>query len=270
MRDRPAGALCPCLDALCANLPAESALAFLAEEGFRAVEFWDWRGRDIDRLARQAGALGLDVVAFSGTTFEEPLLDPAGHEAALAHLRRSLEVAERLGTRLLVVHVGYAQSHRSRASQWEAAVAGLRRAGELARAAGVTLLVEPLNSLVDHPAYFLDTLPDALAMLEAVDHPAVGLLLDVYHMWIMHDDLLHRLEGVVPRTAHVHVADVPGRGEPGSGVIPWREVLRRLEDGGYRGALGLECWPTASLAAALQRARQVLEPRDGRAMGVSG
>ncbi|MDR7402329.1 MAG: TIM barrel protein [Armatimonadota bacterium] len=251
--------LCPCLDALWAGRPAEPALGLLAEEGFRLVEFWDWRERNIDHLAAQLENLGMSAVAFSGTTFEEPLLDPAGHEAALAHLRTSLEVARRLGTRLLVVHVGYARSDRPRSAQWEAAVVGLRRAADLAQAAGVRLLVEPLNSVLDHPGYFLDSLPDALALLEDVGHPAVGLLLDVYHMWVTHDDLLDRLEGAAARAGHVHVADVPGRGEPGSGVIPWRAVLDRLRAGGYRGALGLECWPTADVRGALRRCREVLD-----------
>jgi hydroxypyruvate isomerase len=253
------GELVPCLDSLFAGRPADAALSLLADEGFRAVEFWDWRERDADRLGRQLARLGLSVVAFSGTTFDEPLLDPAGHEAALAHLRRSLEVATTLGARLLVVHVGYAHSHRSRRDQWEAAVAGLRRAGDLAQAAGVTLMVEPLNSTLDHRGYFLDTLPDALALLEDVGHPAVALLLDVYHMWVMHDDLLDRLGAAAAQTAHVHVADVPGRGEPGSGVIPWRAVLDRLHAGGYRGALGLECWPTTDVQTALRRSREVLD-----------
>lgn len=250
--------LCPCLDALFPGGPVERALQRLAASGFRQFEFWDWRARDLDALAAAAASGGLSAVAFSGNTFEEPLVDPQAHPQTLAHLRRSLQVAHRVGVRLLVVHVGYTRPAASRQAQWEAAVRGLRAAGELAAEAGVTLALEPLNSRVDHPGYFLDTLPEALRMLAEVDHPAVRLLLDVYHMWVMHGDLLAHLPQTLPLVAHVHVADVPGRGEPGSGTIPWREVMDALQKGGYEGAIGLECWPTGSAEVALRRSVEAL------------
>ncbi len=250
--------LCPCLDAMLAAMPASESLRLVAVEGFHEVEFWDWRERDIAALQQHARMLGVTVTACSGTTFAEPLLDPAGHDAALAHLRDSLQVAQRLQARLLVIHVGYALSHRSRVDQWRAAVEGLQQAGALAAQTGATLVVEPLNSLIDHPGYFLDSLPEALRLIEEVGHPAVRLLLDVYHMWVMHHDLLDRLANAAPVTAHVHVADFPGRGEPGSGVIPWTAVLERLRDAGYKGAIGLECWPTTDVRTALRRCAEVL------------
>ena len=250
--------LCPCLDAVVPTTPTAEALTRLAALGFRRFEFWDWRQQDVGALARAAADAGLSAVIFSGNTFEEPLVDRAAPQRALAHLRRSLEVADQLGVRLLVVHVGYALPERTREEQWTAAVEGLRTAGDLAATGGVTLALEPLNSRVDHPGYFLDTLPDALRMLAEVGHPAVRLLLDVYHMRVMHEDLLDRLPAVLPATAHVHVADVPGRGEPGSGTIPWAAVMDALRAGGYRGAVGLECWPTGPAEVVLRRCMEVL------------
>jgi len=250
--------LCPCLDSLFGDAPAEEVLPQLAAQGFQRFEFWDWRRRDLDALRRSAGRAGLVPVIFSGNTFDEPLVDRGAHGWALAQLRRSLEVAGRLGVRLLTMHVGYALPERVRQEQWAAAVDGLRSAGELAGAAGVTLALEPLNSRVDHPGYFLDTLPDALRLLDEVSHPAVRLLLDVYHMGVMHTDLLELLPVALPMAAHVHVADVPGRGEPGSGTIPWPVLMRLLRDGGYRGPLGLECWPTGTVGEALRRSAEVL------------
>ena len=253
--------LCPCLDTLYPGAPAERVLPPIAALGFRQVEFWDWRPRDIAALARAAAASDLTVHVFSGNTFAEPLVDPDGRDRALAHLRRSLDVAQRLGTRLLVVHVGYSLVHRSRAAQWAAAVRGLRAAGDLAAAAGVTLVVEPLNSRIDHPGYFLNTLPEALRLLAEVSHPAVRLLLDVYHVRVMHEDLLDRLPAALPVTAHVHAADVPGRREPGSGSVPWAIVLDALRAGRYRGSIGLECMPTGAVDAALGRCAEVLGAR---------
>jgi hydroxypyruvate isomerase len=256
--------LCPCLDALFPGAPVERVLPQLAGRGFRCVEFWDWRPRDVAALARAAEEAGVRVHAFSGNTFAEPLVDPEAHDHTLAHLRRALAVAPPLGARLLVVHSGYLVAGRSRSEQWTAAVRGLRAAGDLAGAAGITLVVEPLNSRIDHPGYFLDTLPEALRLLAAVAHPAVRLLLDVYHMRVMHEDLLERLPEALAVTAHVHVADVPGRGEPGSGQIAWPAVLEALRAGGYQGAIGLECWPTGTAEAALRRSAQILAPHAAR------
>lgn len=248
--------LCVCLDALAAELPLPDALELAGPVG--ALEFWDWRGRNVEALGRHARARGVDVVAFSGNTFDEPLIDADSHARTLRHLARSLEVAKGLGVRVLATHVGYAQPGHSREAQWEAAVQGLRQAGDLAAGSGVALAVEPLNSALDHPGYFLDTLPDALRMLDDVDHASVRLLLDIYHMRMMHDDLLDRLPEALALTVHVHVADVPGRREPGSGAIRWDEIMRILRASGYAGAVGLECWPTTSPEAALRQAVEVL------------
>ncbi|HEU5298075.1 MAG TPA: TIM barrel protein [bacterium] len=248
--------VCVCLDAMTGPLPLPDALDVAGAAG--AIEFWDWRGRDLEQLHAEAERRSLPVVIFSGNTFEEPLVDAASHGEALRHLGRSIEIARRLGTTMLVAHTGYTIGGVSHHTQWKAAVAGLRAAGELAGAAGITLAVEPLNSALDHPGYFLDTLPDALELIREVDLASVRLLLDVYHMRMMHGDLLMRLPEALAVTAHVHVADVPGRREPGSGAIDWPQVARALHADGYGGYVGLECWPTGEPAAAVGRALEVL------------
>jgi hydroxypyruvate isomerase len=238
------------------QMPLDQAMQVAAVAG--GVEFWDWRGRDLGRLEDHARALDLPVVAFSGNTFDEPLVDARGRGRALEHFARSLDVARQLDTRVLVAHVGYAAPDRSRQSQWEDAVGGLREAGKMAEAVGVTLAVEPLNTSLDHPGYFLETLPDACRLIDEVDQPSVRLLLDIYHMRIMHADLLERLHSALAVTAHVHAADVPGRGEPGSGAIDWPEIVGALGDHSYRGWIGLEYWPNGDAAQAVRRSIEVL------------
>lgn len=249
--------LCPCLDAMFWKCGQLQALEHLAGLGLRIFEFWDWRTRDVGQLAELCAQFELRPAVFSGNTFEEPLVDPAEHPAALRHLAESLSVAARLNVRTLVIHVGYLHRALSRERQWMAAVRGLREAGALAAASGVTLVVEPLNSLVDHPGYFLDSLPQACALVREVDHPRVRLLLDIYHVGVMHHDLTDRVADALPIVGHVHVADVPGRGEPGSGALPWRRIMPALARG-YDGPVGLEWWPTRPLDEALHRCREEL------------
>jgi len=250
--------LCPCLDTLFPDVSDDAALHALADLGFQRYEIWDWRDHDVAALRDARSALGLQLTVFSGTTFAEPLLTPEAHAPTLTHLRRSLDLANSLGTTMLVVHAGYGVPGRSSADQWQAAADGLRAAGSVAGSAGVTLLVEPLNSTTDHPGYFLDSLPAARTLIAEVGQPSVRLLLDVYHMWLMHPDLVAQLPTIAAETAHLHVADAPGRHEPGTGRIAWPEVMRQLSAGDYRGLIGLEYWPTSAPADALNKTRALL------------
>ncbi|HWQ14887.1 MAG TPA: hypothetical protein VNL77_18960, partial [Roseiflexaceae bacterium] len=107
---------CVCLDAVAAGLPLEAALE--AAAAAQGIEIWDWRRWDVAALGSRAASCGLPVVALSGNTFEEPLVDPDAHPRALAHLARSIEAARRLGAAVLVAHTGYAIAGRSRPAQW--------------------------------------------------------------------------------------------------------------------------------------------------------
>ncbi len=249
--------LSPCLDSLFPAQSDVSALRALAELGFRRFEFWDWRTHDLAVLADAGSVFGLQPVVFSGNTFTEPLLAVETRPDALAHLRRSLDAAALLGVRTLVAHVGYV-GDRAREEQWRTAVDTLRTAGAMAAAAGVVLLLEPLNSSVDHPGYFLDSLPAARRLIDEVDLPSVRLLLDVYHMWLMHADLLALLPEILPLVGHVHIADAPGRRQPGTGTIPWPRVMAELTAGGYGGVIGLEYFPSTDVSSSLLASRRVL------------
>lgn len=250
--------LCPCLDSVFTGVSDEAALATLADLGFRHFEFWDWRTHDLVTIARARGAYGLQPAAFSANTFAEPLLSDSAQQTALDHIRRSAALASDLGTTALVIHVGYAATGVTAAEQWSAAVSGLRRAGDIAAESGVSLLVEPLNTAVDHPGYFLTSLPESRRLIAEVNHPSIRLLLDVYHLWLMHPDLLDLLPAAVAVTEHVHLADAPGRHEPGTGTIPWPAVKAILTECGYRGLLGLEYWPSTNPVNALARTREIL------------
>lgn len=250
--------LCPCLDSIFAGVPDDAALRTLADLGFRHFEFWDWRSHDLAAITRARDAYDLRPAAFSANTFAEPLVSSDIHVAALDHIRRSVALASDLGTKALVIHVGFTVAGATEEQQWHAAVTGLRRAGEIAAQSGVSLLVEPLNTAVDHPGYFLDTLSQSRRLLADVEHPSVRLLLDVYHLWVMHDDLLNLLPDAVTLTGHVHLADAPGRHEPGTGSIPWPAVMSTLTEHGYSGLLGLEYWPSANPAASLVQTRDFL------------
>lgn len=115
----------------------------------------------------------------------------------------------------------------------------------------LTLLVEPINSRVDMPGFFLDTLDKALNCLHTLNKPNLKVQFDLYHMQIMQGDLIRSLEQHLPDIAHIQFADNPGRHEPGTGEINFSNVFRRLDEIGYSGYVSAEYLPKSQTVAGL-------------------
>ncbi len=152
---------------------------------------------------------------------------------------------------------GDARPGVERSRQRDAITEALLRAAPIASKAGVRLLLEPLNTRVDHPGYFLDSTAEALEVINDVDDPAVRLLYDLYHSIVMGEDPQQVLAGSGHLVGHVHVADVPGRHEPGTGTIDWPLQLAALRSAEYSGAIGLEYKPSRDTESSLELIRQL-------------
>lgn len=260
-RDRaegPALVLSGCIEMLFtehADFPAR--IHACREAGLGAVEFWRWRGKDIEAIAAASRASGLPVAVFS----VEPagrLVDPATHGAFLQGLRDTIPIAARLGTTRLIVLAGDTLPGVPAEAQRDAVIAALRAAAPIADAAGITLLLEPLNTVRDHAGYFLDRTTDGLDIVDAVGAPSVRLLFDIYHAAMMGEDPAVVLAGRGDRVGYVHAADTNGRHEPGTGTIDWRHVRETLAGLGYTGPIGLEFRPSADTTTALRQALALL------------
>ena len=128
----------------------------------------------------------------------------------------------------------------SRAQQQQNVIEGLRRAAELLENTELTLVVEPLNVLVNHPGYFLVHSEEAAQIMEAVNSPHVKILFDIYHQQISEGNLIGNIREYYPYIDYFQVGDVPGRQEPGTGEVNWRNVFRAIYELGYRGIVGME------------------------------
>jgi len=221
-----------------------------AKAGFERVELWTIGGRDVRALEDAIGDSHVRVTAF----VSEPtarLVDPSTHDAFIAGIRRSSGLAARLRADDLIVVAGDARADVDRATQGAAIVEALSRAASIASSAGIGLLLEPLNTRIDHPGYFLDSTREGIAMIEEVDHPSVRLLYDVYHSIVMGEEPSEVLAGGGELIGHVHIADVPGRHEPGTGTTDWPRQLAAVAAAGYRGSIGLEFTPTRDTRSSL-------------------
>jgi hydroxypyruvate isomerase len=127
------------------------------------------------------------------------------------------------------------------------AVRNIRRAAEAAGEAGATVVIEAINSR-ENPDYPITSSAAALELIDEVDAPNVAFLADFYHLGLMGEDVAALIDQQVSRFGHVQIADVPGRGQPGTGELPYAALLRRLETSGYQGHVGLEYRPVGPSA----------------------
>jgi hydroxypyruvate isomerase len=238
------------------ELPLLERPAAARAAGFGAIElWWPFAGavpgdREVDALVRSIDDAGVRLV---GLNFAAG--DLAGGDRGLlswperaGEFRDNLEVTigigERLGCRLFNALYGNRVEGADPAAQDELATVQLALAGRAAARVGGTVLLEPLSGPTRYP---LRTAGDAVAVIERVAAGTgvanLGLLADLYHLASNGDDLDRVAAEHAGRVAHVQIADVPGRGAPGTGTLDLDRHLRRLEAAGYRGWVGLEYVP---------------------------
>lgn len=232
-------------------------MALAAEAGFDTVEFWHWRNKDIAAIDKARRELGLAITGLLAEPVAD-LTDPARHDEFLAGLKQSIAVARRLDAPVLIVQAGSELPGRSRAGQHQAIVTALRRAADLLAGTGIVLALEPLNIRIDHPGYYLSSTEEGLDIVDAVGRPEIRLLYDIYHSMVMDEAPARVLAGRVDRIVHLHIADHPGRHQPGTGGLALAEALAWIESQGYAGAAGLEFVPRGPTAQAVEDARRRL------------
>jgi hydroxypyruvate isomerase len=218
--------------------------------GLDAVEFWHWSNKDLDAVKAALDETGLPLAGILCEPIS-PLTNPDAHGAFLEGVRRSLAAAQRLGTRVMIAQAGDDQAGVARVVQHAAIVKALKDAAAILEGTGVVLALEPLNDRVDHPGYYLTSTQEGLDIVDEVSRPEVRLLYDIYHSAVMGEHIEDVLKGRLDRVVHVHLADAPGRHEPGSGAMDYADRLNWLAAQGYDGLVGLEYRPVGSTMESL-------------------
>jgi hydroxypyruvate isomerase len=222
-------------------------LRFLHDEGFRALEDNGMAQRPVaeqERIAAEMAKLGLTMGVFVAHTAWGKVSFAANdadvRAALLGDMRTAVEVAGRVGARWCTVVPG----DYDRRVPWEYQTANvidnLRRCAEVLEPAGLVGVLEPLNHWRDHAGVFLTGIPQAYEICRAVDSPSVKILDDLYHQQITEGNLIPNLDRAWDEIAYVQVGDNPGRKEPTTGEINYRNVFRHLHAKGYRGVVGME------------------------------
>lgn len=248
-----------CIDAVFRGTDSAEAMRQTREAGIGAVEFWSWWDKDLDAIRKAKDEYGLEVAAFC-TKFVT-LLDPEARGDYIRGLKESIEAAGRLGCKRLITQTGADRRGVERAVQTQHMIDGLRECAPLLEASDITLLVEPLNTAVNHPGYFLSSSEETFALLREVGSPNVKALYDIYHQQITEGDLIRRMTANLPLIGHLHAAGHPGRHELHIGEINYPYVFKALREAGYGGYVGLEYFGVGEPAAGLAQAAEFIGER---------
>ena len=256
------------------GIPLPRQMEKVAEAGYSGFEFGDWRAQDAAAISKLAKQLHLECVCIVGNRGVNPagmgLCDPAERDGFLAEIRASAEAARRFETTRMVVLTGNRIRGVPRERQHASVVEGLKRAHEVVAPHGITMIlevintlaaVEPLNPKTNHRDYYLDRTPEAFAMVREAGSPFLKILFDLYHVQIMEGNLIETLRANIGAIGHFHVGDVPGRHEPGTGEINFRNVFKAIRETGYRDYVAAEYVPAKDAMATLAEVRALATAR---------
>jgi len=239
-----------CLEMLFTNIPFIERPAIASRLGYSAIEFWDWRDKDVRKLAAETERLGVTVAAMSGNR-RHALIDSEARAGLIDEMDQVFAAARQLncGRIMMLSDVlnddGSAAKSQSQSGEekTEAMIVNLRAIAHRAEAARVTLLLESLNTVHDHRGCFLNGSAQGVDILKRVDSPNARLLYDIYHMSMMGEDVLSEIDMNLEWIGYLHVADMPGRHQPGTGKIDYQAVNSLLGRAKYEGFIGMEFSP---------------------------
>lgn len=225
-------------------------IAFAADQGFTAWEDNEAATRSVADQTAMARALqqrgmtmGVFVASMPRWDEFRPQLggnDAADRERFLADIRSSVDVAKRLNSKHMTIVAGFMDRKLPVDIQTARVIDVLRRAAEIYEPHGLVMVMEPLNTLVNHPGVFMSTVPQGYAVARAVDSPAIKILADLYHEQIQAGNLINTLGTCWDEIAYIQFGDNPGRKEPSTGEIHYRNIVRWLRAKRFAGVIGME------------------------------
>ncbi|WP_129716566.1 hydroxypyruvate isomerase family protein [Pedobacter sp. SYP-B3415] len=220
-------------------------IQYMYDQGFRSIEDNGYLGRSVeqqkkigDLLAKLGMTMGVFVVdggdnwKTSLTTGKKEFVDKF-----VDTCKRSVEAAKRCNAKWLTVVPGFYERKLPYGNQFSNVIEAMRRGAEIFEPHGLVMVLETLS---DTPELFLQQTHETYAVCKAVKSPSCKILYDIYHMQRTEGDLLKNIERCWDEIAYFQVGDNPGRKEPGTGEINYKNVFKYIHGRGYRGVMGME------------------------------
>jgi hydroxypyruvate isomerase len=242
------------------DLPFEQRLEKVAEAGYRNVElvgeYQKWTDADFERALAKRKELGISFDCTAG--LKHGLCNPADRDALFAEVRSTIPTMERIDCPALIFLSGNVVPGLSLEAQQQSCVDGLKAAAALVE--GKRINGEPARLLLENidpeenPNYFLTSVARGFEIVKAVARPQVQFLYDFFHEQIAEGNLMEKLEKNIAHVGLVHIADVPGRHEPGTGEINYTNIFRKLAELKYDRVVAMEFLPSGDAVAQLRGA----------------
>jgi hydroxypyruvate isomerase len=243
------------------DLPFEDRLAKVAEAGYSQVElvgeYKNWHQADFDRANAARKRLGIRFDATAGLAYG--IADPSVRDTFLAELRQAMVPMQTLDCPAMIVLSGNVVPSLTREAQHQACIETLQQAiplveGKSIAGQPVHLLLECIH-LEENPRYFLTSANEAIDIVRAVNHPQVQFLYDIFHEQMSYGNLIDKLDKHIDVIGLIHVADVPGRHQPGTGEINYANIFRKLNELNYRHNVAMEFLPGGDPVTTLRAAK---------------
>ena len=223
-------------------------LRFMHEQGFRSLEDNSMRTRPVEvqeAIGREMERLGMRMGVFVAHTisWDEPNLtsgDADQRQQFLDEVTESIEVAKRVNATWMTVVPGHVHPRLEPSYQTANVIETLKGAAQILAPHGLAVVLEPLNTLRNHPGQFLTRVPQGYMICRAVDSPSCKILFDMYHQQITEGNLIPNMDQAWDEIAYFQIGDNPGRDEPGTGEINFRNVFKHIHGKSYTGILGME------------------------------
>lgn len=222
-------------------------LKFATDHGFTAWEdngMMDRPVADQERVAKAMTSLGMLMGVFvAHAEWSDPMYALGGDDtrAKLVQIAKSaVEVAKRTNVKWMTVVPGPYDKRLAWDYQTANVIDCLKAMAEVFEPQGLVMVLEALNPYRDHPGMFLSKIPQAYMVCKAVDSPACKILFDMYHQQITEGNIIPNIDHAWPEIAYLQLGDNPGRNEPGTGEMNYRNIFAHLHGKGYRGVVSME------------------------------
>jgi len=222
-------------------------LKFISEQGFKALEDNNMMSRPLaeqEKIASAMSKLSMTMGVFVAyAEFDKSSFvynSTEIKEMLVKRMKQAVETAKRVNAQWTTVVPGAYDTKLAWEYQTANVVENLKWCADICEKSGLIMVLEPLNSHTDHPGLFLSKIPQAYQICKAVDSPSCKILDDLYHQQITEGNLIPNIDLAWDEIAYFQMGDNPGRKEPGTGEINFKNIFKHIYNKGYKGLLGME------------------------------
>lgn len=237
-----------CIDMMFSGFDFYDRIGEVKKYGIDTIEFWKWTNKDVDKVKRLLDGNKMNLSIFNIDSTDEKLsydlsrgiLNSGRADEFLSALSESIPVYKKLNASAMIVLIGENAPYCE-----ENVLKCLNAAKPICEKENVTLIIEPLND-IDRQGYSMPYAKPVFELLKKVNSPNVKMLYDIYHQNMMGDFSMEDIRENTDLIGHFHVADAPGRHEPGTGKVDYVKILNEISELPYDGYIGLEYRATKS------------------------